>query len=119
MAELQNQEKALEDKVNGAPKPLTKEETTAIAEKAGTDAVDTAQSRNKKFSLLGLDVGPTFGNRPSGDVTIQGRGQFFSPFGGDGTHAVQAEAEYLRYPGRQEGQFDIGLVKMCIRDRAG
>src|SRR6202167_2280889 len=91
VAELQNQEKALEDKVNGAPKPLTKEETTAIAEKAGTDAVDTAQARNKKFSLLGLDVGPTAGNRPSGDVTIQGRGQFFSPFGGDGSHAVPAD----------------------------
>jgi hypothetical protein len=119
VAELQNQEKALEDKVNGAPKPLTKEETTAIAEKAGTDAVDTAQSRNKKFSLLGLDVGPTFGNRPSGDVTIQGRGQFFSPFGGDGTHAVQAEAEYLRYPGRQEGQFDIGLVNRWDHLQAG
>jgi hypothetical protein len=119
VAELQNQEKALEDKVNGAPKPLTKEETTAIAEKAGTDAVDTAQARNKKFSLLGLDVGPTAGNRPSGDVTIQGRGQFFSPFGGDGTHAVQAEAEYLRYPGRQEGQFDVGLVNRWDHLQAG
>ena len=103
VAELQNQEKALEDKVNGIPKPLTKEETTAIAEKAGTDALNEAQNRNKKFSLLGLDIGPTLGNRPNGDVTIQGRGQFFSPFGGDGTHAVQAQGEYIRYarrPGR-------------------
>jgi hypothetical protein len=119
MAEVQNQEKALEDKVAGLPKPLSKEETVAVAEKAGTDALDEAQKRNKKFSLLGLDIGPTMGNRPSGDVTIQGRGQFFSPFGGDGSHAVQAEGEYLRYPGRQEGQFDIGLVNRWDHLQAG
>jgi hypothetical protein len=101
------------------PKPLSKDETTVIAEKAGTDALNEAQTRNKKFSLLGLDVGPTLGNRPSGDVTIQGRGQFFSPFGGDGSHAVQAEAEYMRYPGRQEGQFDIGLVNRWDHLQAG
>jgi hypothetical protein len=64
VAELQGQEKALEDKVNGMPKPLSKDETTAIAEKAGTDALNEAQNRNKKFSLLGLDIGPTLGNRP-------------------------------------------------------
>jgi len=119
VAELQNQEKALEDKVNGLPKPLSKEETTTIAETAGNNALNEAQKRNKKFSLLGLDVGPTLGNRPSGDVTIQGRGQFFSPFGGDGSHAVQAEAEYMRYPGRQEGQFDIGLVNRWDHLQAG
>jgi len=119
VAELQNQEKALEDKVNGLPKPLSKEETTTIAEAAGNNALNEAQKRNKKFSLLGLDVGPTLGNRPSGDVTIQGRGQFFSPFGGDGSHAVQAEGEYLRYPGRQEGQFDIGLVNRWDHLQAG
>jgi hypothetical protein len=119
VAELQNQEKALETKVNDLPKPLSKEETTAVAEKAGTDALNEAQNRNKKFSLLGLDVGPTMGNRPSGDVTIQGRGQFFSPFGGDGSHAVQAEGEYMRYPGRQEGQFDIGLVNRWDHLQAG
>ncbi len=119
VAELQGQEKALEDKVNGLPKPLSKEETTAVAEKAGTDALNEAQNRNKKFSLLGLDVGPTLGNRPTGDVTVQGRGQFFSPFGGDGTHAVQAEGEYIRYPGDQEGQFDIGLVNRWDHLQAG
>ena len=26
-----------------------------------------------------------------------------------GTHAVQAQGEYMYYPGHQEGQFDIGL----------
>jgi hypothetical protein len=59
------------------------------------------------------------GNRPTGDVTIQGSGQFFSPFGGDGTHAVQAEGEYMYYPGQQEGQFDIGLVNRWDHVQAG
>jgi hypothetical protein len=119
VAELQGQEKALEAQVNGMPKPLSKDETTAIAEKAGTDALNEAQNRNKKFSLLGLDIGPTLGNRPNGDVTVHGSGQFFSPFGGDGTHAVQAQGEYIRLPGDQEGQFDIGLVNRWDHLQAG
>lgn len=119
VAELQGQEKALEDKVNGLPKPLSKEETTVIANTAGTNALNEAQERNKKFSLLGLDVGPSLGNRPNGDVTVHGSGQFFSPFGGDGTHAVQAQGEYIRLPGDQEGQFDIGLVNRWDHLQAG
>jgi len=118
VAELQNQEKALEDKVNAAQNVAQKPPANE-PEKVAQETVATAQERNKKFSLLGLDVGPTMGNRPSGDVTIQGRGQFFSPFGGDGSHAVQAEGEYLRYPGRQEGQFDIGLVNRWDHLQAG
>ncbi|MFN7993083.1 MAG: OmpA family protein [Bryobacteraceae bacterium] len=119
VAELQNAEKALEDKVNGLPKPLSAEQTTEIAKKEGLETLDEAQRRNKKFSILGLNVGPTVGNRPSGDVTFSGRGQFFSPFGGDGTHAVQAQGEYMYYPGRQEGQFDIGLVNRWNHIQAG
>jgi len=119
VAELQNAEKALEDKVNGMPKPLTAEQTTEIAKKEGDDALKQAQQNNKKFSLLGLNVGPTVGNRSSGDVTFSGRGQFFSPFGGDGTHAVQAQGEYMYYPGQQEGQFDIGLVNRWDHVQAG
>ena len=119
VAELQNAEKALEGKVNGLPKPLSAEQTTAIAEKEGEKALDEAQARNKKFSLLALNVGPTLGNRPTGDVTFSGRGQFFSPFGGDGTHAVQAQGEYMYYPGQQEGQFDIGLVNRWDHVQAG
>ncbi len=119
VADLRGQEKALEDKVNGIH-PLTKEETTAIAEKAGNDTLQEAQNRNKKFSLLGLDIGPTMGGgRPNGDVTVHGSGQFFSPFGGDGTHAVQAQGEYIRYPGDQEGQFDVGLVNRWDHVQAG
>src|SRR5436305_6127264 len=50
------------------------------------------------------------GGGETGDLSISGRGSFFSPFGGDGVRAVQAQGEYMYYPGRQEGQFGIGLV---------
>lgn len=119
VAELQGSEKALEDKVANLPKPLTAEQTTDIAKKEGLETLEEAQRRNKKFSLLGLNVGPTAGQRPNGNVTFSGRGQFFSPFGGDGTHAVQAQGEYMYYPGRQEGQFDIGLVNRWDHIQAG
>jgi hypothetical protein len=120
IAELQNAQKALEDRVNGLPKPLTAEQTKEIANTAGEETLHKAEEHNKKFSLLGLNVGPTAGNRSyAGDVTFSGSGQFFSPFGGDGTHAVQAQGEYMYYPGRQEGQFDIGLVNRWDHLQAG
>src|SRR6185369_8364071 len=102
------------DQVANLPKPLTEQQTQNIAhteaEGAAKGALEEAQRRNKKFSLVGLNIGPTFGARRSGDFTISGRGQFFSPFGGDGQRAVQAQGEYMYYPGRKEGQFDLGLV---------
>ena len=111
LADLRNQENALKDQVNGMPKPLTEQQTTTIANNAATGALDEAQRRNKKFSLLGLNIGPTYGpDRSTGDVSVSGSARFFSPFGGDGTHAVQAQGEYMYFPGSQEGQFDIGLV---------
>ena len=81
--------------------------------------MDEAQKRNKKFSILGLDIGPAFGAGKTGDSSASGRGQFFSPFGGDGTHAVQAQGEFMYYPGSVEGQFDIGLVNRWGNVQAG
>jgi len=121
--DLRNQHNMLRDQVAALPKPLTAQQTTDIAhteaEGAAKGALEEAQRRNKKFSLLGLNIGPTFGAGRSGDFTFQGRGQFFSPFGGDGTHAVQAQGEYMYYPGRKEGQFDIGLVNRWGNVQAG
>ena len=109
--DLRNQHNALRDQVAALPKPLTAPQTQEIAHTEAMGAVDEAQKRNKKFSLVGLNIGPTFaGGRPQGNFTFSGRGQFFSPFGGEGTHAVQAQGEYNYYSGHQEGQFDIGLV---------
>ena len=119
--DLRNQHNMLRDQVAGLPKPLTNQETQTIANNAATGALDEAQRRNKKFSIVGLNVGPSWGpNRfGNGDFTASGRAQFFSPFGGDGTRAVQAQGEYMYYPGRQEGQFDIGLVERWGNLQAG
>src|SRR3989442_5990794 len=73
-------------------------------------ALEEAQRRNRKFSNIAINIGPNAGKAKQGDFSISGRGSFFSPFGGDGVRAVQAQGEYMYYPGRQEGQFDIGLV---------
>ena len=111
LADLQKDHNALKDQLAGIPKPLTEQQTQTIADTAAKGALDEAQRRNKKFSLLGLNIGPTYGpDRSTGDVTVSGSARFFSPFGGDGTHAVQAQGEYMYFPGAQEGQFDIGLV---------
>ncbi|HEY1339365.1 MAG TPA: PKD domain-containing protein, partial [Bryobacteraceae bacterium] len=108
--DLRNQHNALRDQVAGLPKPLSEQQTQNIAHTEAMGAVDEGQRRNRKFSLLGLNIGPTYGPGRTGDYTVSGRGQFFSPFGGDGKRAVQAQGEYMYYSGRQEGQFDIGLV---------
>jgi hypothetical protein len=120
---LRNQHNMLRDQVAALPKPLSEQQTTNIAHteatNAATGALDEAQRRNKKFSLVGLDIGPAFGPGRTGDFSASGRGQFFSPFGGDGTHAVQAQGEFMYYPGSTEGQFDIGLVNRWGNVQAG
>ncbi len=74
---------------------------------------DEADARNHKYSTVGLNVGPA----TYGGVTFTGNGRFFAPF--KETHAFQAQGEYMYYSegsgvnkvqGRQEGQFDVGLV---------
>jgi hypothetical protein len=104
--QLRNEHNALRDQINGLPKPITEQQAQTIA----NNALDEAQRRNRKFSLVGLNIGPTYGEGRTGDFTFSGRGQFFSPFGGTGRSAVQAQGEFMYYPGRKEGQFDIGLV---------
>src|ERR1022692_3013479 len=119
MGDLRNQQNALKDQVNAIPKPLTASQTQDIAHTEAIGAVDEGQRRNKKYSTVGVNIGPTFGAGRTGDINITGHGQFFSPFGGEGTHAVQAQGEYSYYSGRQEGQFDIGLVNRWGSLQAG
>jgi hypothetical protein len=119
LTDLRNQHNALRDQVAALPKPLTQGETQNIAHTEAIGAVDEAQRRNKKFSLMGLNIGPTFGPRRTGDFTFNGRAQYFSPFGGDGQRAVQAQGEFMYYPGRKEGQFDIGLISRWGNVQAG
>ncbi len=115
LASLRADQDRMRREMESAPKPLTAQQTTEIATRAATGALDEASQRNKKFSLLGLNLGPT----TDGGLSFAGKGRFFSPFGGSGTHAVQAEAEYMYFPNRQEGQFDLGLVNRWNRVQAG
>jgi hypothetical protein len=117
--DLRNQHNALRDQVAALPKPLSSQETQNIAHTEAIGAVDEAQKRNKKFALLGLNMGPTFGPARNGDFTFNGSARFFSPFGGDGTSAVQAQGEFQYYPTVKEGQFDIGLVHRFGNLQAG
>ena len=117
--DLRNQQNALKDQVNGLPKPLSEQQTTTIAHNEAMGAVDEAQNRNKKFAILGANIGPTYGPGRTGNFNFSGSARYFSPFGGDGTHALQAQGEYMYYSGRQEGQFDIGLINRWGNLQAG
>ena len=86
------------------PKPPSKEDIEGIVGKAADKAIDKAKA--SRFTLLGVNAGPD----AQGRLTFTGKGRFFSPLGKDGTHAFQAEGEYMRWYDRQEGQFDFGLV---------
>jgi hypothetical protein len=119
LADQRNQLNSLRDQVNGLPKPLSEQQTTNIAHNEAMGALDEAQRRNRKFSIVGANIGPTFGPTRRGNFTFSGVGRFFSPFGGDGTHAVQAQGEYIYNPDAQEAQFDIGLVNRWGNMQAG
>src|SRR5436190_4881452 len=114
----------LRNQINNLPKPLSRQQTQEVANTAADSAVTRAEAdfkkNNRKFSLLGLNIGPAIGkNGKPGDFSVSARGQFFSPFGGEGNHAVQAQGEYIFYPGLHEGQFDIGLVNRWNNIQAG
>ena len=123
IADLRNQHNALADQVAQMPKPVTAEQAQTIAHNEATGAAKQAQAdaerHNQKFALLGLDAGPTYGGGRTGDYTASARARYFSPFGGDGQRAVQAQGEFLYYPDRKEGQFDIGLVNRWGAFQAG
>src|SRR5215471_6010020 len=123
-AKLRGEIADLRNQINNMPKPLTRQQTQDVANTAADNAVNKAEAdfkrNNRKFSLLGLNIGPAFGkNGKPGDFSVSAKGQFFSPFGGEGNHAVQAQGEYTFYPGLHEGQFDIGLVNRWANFQAG
>jgi len=123
LADLRNQQNALRDRVDNI-KPLTEKQTTDIAHSEATAAanqvLDESVKRDKKFTTLAINVGPNFGTAKGGDASVDARGQFFSPFGGAGTSAVQAQGEYIfNSKTSSEGQFDIGLVHRMGPIQAG
>lgn len=119
LAGVRKDQAALQQQVAALPEPVTQPQAVAIAKAEGERVLEEQQRRNRKFSLLGVNIGPTYGDGRTGDFTFSGSGRYFSPFGGDGTRAVQAQGEYMYYPGRMEGQFDIGLVNRWRNFQAG
>src|SRR4249920_1451777 len=57
IGDLRNQHNALRDQVAALPKPLTSSQTQDIAHTEAMGAVDEAQKRNKKFSIVGVNIG--------------------------------------------------------------
>lgn len=96
--DLKQQEQALENKVNGMPKPLTEQQTASVVDHR------LQAFHDPRWSLLGLNVG----SDDLGHVTFSGSGRFFAPF--KEHFAVQAQGEYLYFHNQREGQFDIGMV---------
>jgi hypothetical protein len=99
------------------PSPLTYEQTQQIAKSAADYALTQAAIRNKKYSVVGANIGPTFLPGRTGNFAAAGYAKALIPFGNgktpdqSGTHAVLLGGEYLYYPDRQEGQFDIGIME--------
>jgi hypothetical protein len=118
--DLRNQHNMLRDQVAALPKPLNEQQTQNIAHTEAMGALDEAQKRNQKFSNVGLTIGPNMGPSRVGNANVTAHGQFFSPFGGSGLQAVQAQGEYQYNSGSsQEGQFDLGIVDRFGKFQAG
>ena len=105
------------------PKPLTSEQTSAIARteagNAANNALAAAEAARKRFTTIGINAGPS----KYGELSLSGSGRFFAPF--KTQYALQVQGEYMYYRGadhvngRQEGQFDIGLVDRIHNFQAG
>jgi hypothetical protein len=127
LGDLRNQQNSLKDQVNGMPKAVTAPEAQKIADASAQNTASQAaakveeaqKARNKILSNVGVNLGPAYGAGRTGSFTASANGQVFAPFGADQMHAVQAQAEYMYYPGRQEGQFDVGLVNRMGNFQAG
>jgi hypothetical protein len=116
LADQRNQINTLRDRLENPPKPVV--EPPVVAPEP-VKPPEVAKKHNDKFSLLGISVGPTFGSTARGNATFDANGRFFSPFGSEGTAAVQAQGEYIYNPQDQEGQFDLGLVNRWGNLQAG
>lgn len=99
------------------PAPLTYDQTQKIAQDAANYALTQSALRNKKYSVVGMNAGPTFMPGRTGDYTASAYAKALIPFGNGktpdmaGTHAFQIGGEFLYWPQIQQGQFDAGLIE--------
>jgi hypothetical protein len=62
------------------------------------------------FAAIDTAIGPTWGTGRTGNYTYNASGLVLKPFGPQNTFGIQGQAEYMFYPGRQEGQVDTALL---------
>lgn len=100
---LKAAQEGLKKEVAEVPKapPVSEAQIARAAEEAARKAIGPQYPR---FSIVAANVGAD----DQGRVFFSGRGRFFQPFWE--RLAVQAEAEYMGWRDRKEGQFDIGIV---------
>ena len=82
---------------------------TKVVQVSGT-APPTYVCHPPVFSSIDTAIGPTFGTGRTGNYTYNASGRFLAPFGPGKAFGVQVQGEYMFYSGRQEGQFDAGLL---------
>jgi hypothetical protein len=100
---LRAAQEGLKKEVAEVPKapPVSEAQIARISEEAARKAIGP---QFPKFSIVGANIGAD----DSGNVFFSGRGRFFAPFWEK--LAIQAEAEYMGWRDRKEGQFDFGIV---------
>ncbi|MDQ1471564.1 MAG: hypothetical protein QOJ99_3044 [Bryobacterales bacterium] len=126
----------------GRPSPLTSEQTTTIARTEATRAADYALTqtalRNRKYALVGFDIGPTFangsrfGNGKIGKFSSDVFAKALIPFGNGktsdqpGTHGVQIDGDWVyfrksegRLDGLSDGILNVGLLNRFNRVQVG
>ncbi len=107
------------------PPPLTYQQTDEIAHRAADYALTQAALRNRKYSVLGANVGPSFLPGRPGNFSASLYGKFLVPFGNgktpdmDGTHAVQIDGEMVYFPYVTDAQINGGVVERFGAVQAG
>ena len=104
---LKQSNRVLETEAAAAPEALTE---GRVRQMIGEEAPKPSD----KYARYNLAAGPV---SPDGNLTVGAQGQVFLPFGG--RHAVQAQGDFLHSFGRNEGQFDLGIVNRFGPMQAG
>ena len=104
---LKQAQQALGTEVAAAPAPVTEGRVRQMIDEETPKPSD-------KYARYNLMAGPA---SPDGNLAVGAQGQVFLPFGG--RHAVQAQGDFRHGFGRNEGQFDLGIVNRFGPMQAG
>ena len=104
---LKQAQQALGTEVADAPEPVTE---GRVRQMIGEETPKPSE----KYARYNLVAGPA---SPGGNLAVGAEGQVFLPFAG--RHAVQAQGDFRHGFGRNEGQFDLGIVNRFGPVQAG